>query len=316
MSEDAAAILSAADAPAHACGAYLEHAAHRKALIFTPTVELAHAMAATFREAGVAAEGLDGSMPLGERRAMLARLASGETRAVANCAVLTEGFDEPSVDCIIIARPTRSRVLYTQMIGRGTRTFPGKSDCLVMDLVGVTERFDLVTLPRLFGLKPNQLRGDETVREALERDVVERRAVEGERIAEEVELFRRRDRLAWVGYGDRWLLELGKGQLWREPYLSSWRVVFIEARSNERLFVAQDVDLGYAHGIAEDIVRRHNLAPLADANAAWRKKPMSAKQRDFILKLGGEPTPDLSQGEASALISQLKAQRNQRLAPA
>jgi len=55
---------------------------------------------------------------------------------VANCAVLTEGFDEPSVDCVIVARPTRSKTLYVQMIGRGTRLYPGKDDCLILDLVG------------------------------------------------------------------------------------------------------------------------------------------------------------------------------------
>src|SRR6266511_3997838 len=102
---DAAAALTAADAPAHACAAYLEHAAGRKALLFTPTVELAHLMAEAFRKRGVAAEAVDGSLPLDERRAILARLRTGETKVVANCAVLTEGFDEPSVDCVIVARP-------------------------------------------------------------------------------------------------------------------------------------------------------------------------------------------------------------------
>ena len=57
-------------------------------------------------------------------------LHTGATRVVANCAVLTEGFDEPSVDCIIVARPTQSAPLYQQMLGRGTRTYPGKTDCL------------------------------------------------------------------------------------------------------------------------------------------------------------------------------------------
>ena len=68
-----AAALTAADAPAHACAAYLEHAPGRKALLFTPTVELAHLMAEAFRKRGVAAEAVDGSLPLEERRAILAR---------------------------------------------------------------------------------------------------------------------------------------------------------------------------------------------------------------------------------------------------
>ena len=83
-------------------------------------------MAETFNQAGIEAEALDSTTPLPERRNILNRLRTGETRVLANCAVLTEGFDEPSVDCIIIARPTRSRPFYQQMLGRGTRTYPVK----------------------------------------------------------------------------------------------------------------------------------------------------------------------------------------------
>src|SRR5262249_60578175 len=61
---DAAAVLTAAGAPAHACAAYLEHAPGRKALLFTPTVELAHLMADAFRGRGVAADAAHGALPL------------------------------------------------------------------------------------------------------------------------------------------------------------------------------------------------------------------------------------------------------------
>ena len=131
-------LLLAVNAPAQVLAAFQAHAANRKALLFTPTVALADAMAATFCAAGIAAEALDGSTPLATRRAILQRLHTGETRVVANCAVLTEGFDEPSIDAIIIARPTQSAPLYQQMLGRGTRTYPGKTDCLVLDVVGVS----------------------------------------------------------------------------------------------------------------------------------------------------------------------------------
>ena len=112
-------LLLAANAPAQVLAAFQAHAAERKALLFTPTVALAYAMAETFCAAGIAAEALDGTTPLATRRAILQRLHTGATRVVANCAVLTEGFDEPSVDCIIVARPTQSAPLYQQMLGRG-----------------------------------------------------------------------------------------------------------------------------------------------------------------------------------------------------
>src|SRR5207245_9751893 len=101
--------------------------------------------------AGRCAEALDGTTPVATRRAILQRVHTGATRVVANCAVLTEGFDEPSVDCIIVARPTQSAVLYQQMLGRGTRIYPGKTDCLLLDVVGVSTRHTLHTAATLFG---------------------------------------------------------------------------------------------------------------------------------------------------------------------
>src|SRR5881409_2105394 len=150
-------LLLAANAPAQVLAAFQTHAADRKALLFTPTVALAYTMAQTFCAAGIAAEALDGTTPLATRRAILQRLHTGTTRVVANCAVLTEGFDEPSVDCIIIARPTQSALLYQQMLGRGTRTYPGKTDCLVLDVVGLSTHHTLHTVATLFGCAPAAL---------------------------------------------------------------------------------------------------------------------------------------------------------------
>jgi hypothetical protein len=125
---------------------YRAHADGRKALVFVPTVALAHTMARVFRDAGTPAEALDGTTPLGQRRAIVARLRTGDTRVVVNVGVLSEGFDEPSVDCVVMATPTRSQVKYAQCVGRALGTFPGKRDCLIIDIVGVSDRLDLQTL--------------------------------------------------------------------------------------------------------------------------------------------------------------------------
>ena len=154
---DLETLLLAANAPAQVLAAFQAHAADRKALLFTPTVATAYAMADTFCAAGIAAEALDATTPLATRRAILQRLHTGATRVVANCAVLTEGFDEPSVDCIIVARPTQSLPLYQQMLGRGTRTYPGKTDCLLLDVVGVSTQHTLHTAATLFGCAPAAL---------------------------------------------------------------------------------------------------------------------------------------------------------------
>ena len=153
---------------------------------------LSHAICELFR--------LEGRTPLSERRAILQRLHTGQTRVVANCAVLTEGFDEPSVDCIIMARPTRSRPLYQQMLGRGTRTYPGKSDCLVLDVVGVSTRHTLQTVSTLFGCSPDDLDSQsvtEMVAERQRREREHQEAIEGRLRSTPVNLFARRQ-LRWV----------------------------------------------------------------------------------------------------------------------
>jgi ATP-dependent helicase IRC3 len=301
VDSEAAEVLTAADAPAHARAAYLEHAADRRALLFTPTVELAHEMAASFREGGVPAEAVDGLLPLDERRAILARLRSGETRVVANCAVLTEGFDEPSIDCIIVARPTRSHILYVQMVGRGTRTFPGKSDCLVVDLVGATERFDLLTLPRLFGLDEAHA-PTQTITEALACQTAVANHADALIVAEEVDLLRDRARLNWVAVGERWTLPIRYGGLLMlEPDAGAWRVV-VRRNGRERL-LADRLDLGYAHGVAEDFIRGFGVAHLLDPTAPWRRQPITDGQRALLDGLRIQYDADASRGEASDLIS-------------
>jgi superfamily II DNA or RNA helicase len=149
--------LLAADAPEHVLRAYQEVASGRRAIVFTPTVAVATAMAATFAAAGIPAAMISGQTPHDERKAILERLSSGEVRVVANCAVLTEGFDCPPVDCIVVARPTKSALLYSQMIGRGTRTHAGKADCLVVDVTAQAGRHDLCSVANLFGLSAELL---------------------------------------------------------------------------------------------------------------------------------------------------------------
>jgi len=91
-----------------------------------------------------------GEMPAADRARALAEFREGRVQVLANVAVLTEGFDDPGVSCVAMARPTRSEGLYAQCVGRGTRIAEGKRDCLVLDFVDVSE-LSLCTLPTLFG---------------------------------------------------------------------------------------------------------------------------------------------------------------------
>ncbi len=146
-----AAAMHAALAPQAIARAYAEHAKGRQGIAFGPTVEFAYELAEAFNAAGIPAAGVDGAMPIEARRRVLADFARGDIQVVTNCMVLTEGFDAPWCSAVVIARPTQSKSLYVQMAGRALRPYPGKSDALVMDVVGVTGRHRLASIVDLAG---------------------------------------------------------------------------------------------------------------------------------------------------------------------
>lgn len=137
-----------------AVAAWQEHAADCSTLAFTVDVAHAHAVAASFKQAGVAAEALSGETPKPERRQMLQAFTDGRVQLIANCMVLTEGTDLPRTGCILHLKPTKSATLYEQMTGRGLRIHPGKTACIVIDLVDVARRHSLQAAPVLYGLPP------------------------------------------------------------------------------------------------------------------------------------------------------------------
>jgi superfamily II DNA or RNA helicase len=97
-----------------------------KSIAFLPTVKSASILSKTLNERGVKADFVSGETDSRDRQRTLLKFKSGEITHLINCAVLTEGFDEPSIQNVIIARPTKSRGLYSQMVGRGTRKHHGK----------------------------------------------------------------------------------------------------------------------------------------------------------------------------------------------
>ena len=117
-----------------------------RALGFCVSVKHAHYMARRFTEAGYAAEAMDGSMSSELRDSQLQRLEDGELQVIFAVDVLTEGVDVPSVDTILLLRPTESATVFLQQLGRGLRLHPGKDVCTVLDFIGQQHkrfRFDL-----------------------------------------------------------------------------------------------------------------------------------------------------------------------------
>lgn len=129
--------------------AILKHAAERRPIIFAASVLAAHDIADLLSESGMRAEAVTGAMSYDERQPIYKRYRTGETRALVTVQVLTEGADFPCCDCVVIARPTQSQNLYSQMAGRSLRLYEDKEDALILDLVGTARVLKLITLTNL-----------------------------------------------------------------------------------------------------------------------------------------------------------------------
>lgn len=133
----------------HALEPYLERIAsvlyehrHRKILVFLPLVSISQDLARLCRLRGIRAEHIDGQSR--DRAAILDRFKQGKTTLLTNAMLLTEGYDEPSIDCVVCLRPTQIRSLYSQIVGRGTRIHPGKDHLLLLDFLWLAEEHNLI----------------------------------------------------------------------------------------------------------------------------------------------------------------------------
>lgn len=173
---DLAAVMEAEKNLQQMASASLTIIGQRRALVFTASVKAAEMTAEIFNRhrAGMAAW-VCGKTDREERRRVLADFAAGKLQVVCNCGVLTEGFDDPGVEVVIMGRPTKSRSLYSQMVGRSTRPLPGvvdgpetaddrraaiaasaKPSCLVVDFVGNAGKHKLVTSADILGGKVSE----------------------------------------------------------------------------------------------------------------------------------------------------------------
>ncbi len=112
----------------------------KKIIVFMPDVGSSIAMADALKQLGHSSDWVSGDKP--DRDSTIQRYKNGLTKILVNCQILTEGFDDKPTDCVVL-KPTRSRIAYAQMVGRGTRLCKGKSDCLILDFSHTTD-MDLI----------------------------------------------------------------------------------------------------------------------------------------------------------------------------
>lgn len=119
----------------------LKYCADKKTVVFLPLVKTSQKFRDILNEKGFKAAEVNGDSK--DRAEVLDDFSKGKYNVLCNSMLLTEGWDEPSVDCIVVLRPTKIRSLYSQMVGRGTRLYPGKEDLLLLDFLWHTERHEL-----------------------------------------------------------------------------------------------------------------------------------------------------------------------------
>ena len=145
-------------------GDVVEHwerlASERRTVVFCVNRAHSRHIAEQFRAKGYTAEHLDGETPLDERKAILARVATGETQILTNVFVASYGLDVPALSCAVLARPTRNITLYLQTVGRVLRPHEGKDDALIIDHSGAVREHGFVDEEQ-----PWSLDGKETVQE-------------------------------------------------------------------------------------------------------------------------------------------------------
>lgn len=280
----------------------------KKAIAFCADVKHAFDLASMFIAAGIPSGSIHGKMDIEERRRVLQSFEEGAIRVLTNCGVLTEGFDSPQVDSILLSRPTQSHSLYVQCVGRGTRVSPGKKDCLVMDFVDAS-RLGLCNFE-------NSLEGivsiykEEGEKEGIgeERPATAMRpALDGTFEAWEVQDidFFGRSQFAWIQFGDAWHLPVGdRRDIWvRKASANGYRVVLNDDRRAAPL-AERELPLAYALGVAEDWVRSQKVDALVRKDAAWRSQPASEKQIAALGKFGITQLARLTKGAASDLLQE------------
>ena len=281
----------------------LEH--RKRILIFTPRIASAEVLAEVLKRDGLNAEFVSGASK--NRKEITEKFKSGDIRIICNSMLYTEGFDCPEVDCIINLRPTQSKGLFTQMLGRGTRICDGKENVLYVDFLWKTDK-EIMTPCNLFAetdvlaksmrdfLVMNANRSYEMITLAQYVDLVMGgiQKMEGARMEWVVNLEKRTLRtMSMFAYliNDRRLLEYEPTYYWEEQQPTQKQIEFIEGKCG---ISCKGIKKGLASKIIDVIVKRIN------------NKKCTVKQMFFLAKNGiFDKAPEISMEDAGKIMSDI-----------
>lgn len=252
-----------------------EQAKDRKIVVFLPLIKTSQKFAELLNKVGFKAAEVNGQSK--DREQILKDFENDKYNVICNSMLLNEGWDSPAVDCVVVLRPTRVRSLYSQMVGRGTRLFPGKDHLLLLDFLWHTDRHELVHPAHLISTDDAVAkRATEIIEESGgAMDIEEAELQAGEDVTEE-----------------------------REEALAK----HLEAQKRKKKRLVDPIQFAM---LVED-KDFTNYQPLFGKDL----EPATKDQQQFIEKEGIDPTTITSQGQANKLIDELKRRSENNLSTA
>lgn len=250
----------------------LKHCKDRKTVVFLPLVATSKKFRDILNEKGFRAAEVNGDSK--DRAEVLKDFDDGKYNVLCNSMLLTEGWDSPEVDCVIMLRPTKSRPLYVQCIGRGLRLAEGKEDCLILDFLWHTERHELVHPAHLIAK-------DEAVAKKMTEKMAEIKEVEP------------------VPFDLEEVAEKAEGEVVQDRENSLAQQLAAMKKRKRQLVDPLQFEMSIQ---AEDLV---NYVP----SFGWEMAPASEKQIAALEKYGIFPEEIENAGKAKVLLDKLNKRR-------
>lgn len=275
-----------------------DEAAFRRTLAFWPLIATSQAFVEKCRSIGLNAVHIDGKSE--DRKEILERYDNGEIDVLSNAMLLLEGYDSPGIDCVAFLRPTQSRALYSQAIGRGTRTAPAKKDLLLLDFLWQHEKHKLIKPAHLvahrdeeaaaIALLAQEKPNEELDLEGLANSVREERE---RKLREELEA--RRNRKARTIDAMDLCISLGALEVAEYEPEMKWET--------EAMTLKQAAQLSNWGINTESVKNKGHASKLLGMIYSRRKLDLaSPKQVNLLRKMGHERPEEVKKAEASAFI--------------
>lgn len=305
--------------------AYLNHCSGRQAIGFGVNIRHSCNLADTFKARGINAEAVWGDDP--DREDKIEAFRAGKIQVLFNAQLLVEGFDLATISCVILAAPTKSGVVFSQRIGRGTRLNPPfKKDCIVLDICDSTSRHSLVTLPTLLGLPSGiNLHGRSLVgaAKAIEEELEKHPHLDFstlkdidkiEAFVQAVNLFEVKfpkeveanSEFTWHPTPDgayRLMLPEKEGVRIEQNLLDTWQISGV---IKGKKYKGERSTIEAAFSAADDLIRKvvPETVKLVNRQAVWHDDEPTEKQMKTLRKLykGKQIPENITKGEVSKLI--------------